>query len=356
MVIAAENRQVTELRRMKGQMQWFMDMLEEQIDFEQSEEPLGLLKEAFHCLKRSKRSVVIAAQSLHVPYAPIGLRKAFDGCEEQPHEVLTEPDMPSVLQLLLDAASSSGCVVQRIEIGVSDASWPSSPQSWLVESIQQERRPSSMHAEEVHLNLQWHAISGHANKLAAQWLPLIIESTTRSLKRFSLSSDCDPDGFRGHLLDNVSFSDWYEGLEEISLARLCLREQQLHHFLKVHRTSLKRLNLTEMTIVGDWDRLISWISRNFELEQFTFERGYVPSNPGWNAKIYRARAWYTTGFQFHSKDEMSQDIELFINSQTAARQAEEKRKRKEIEQQEKDRSSRRSSRLSRTEGRKHYQQ
>jgi hypothetical protein len=113
MTIAANNRQVVEIKRTKGQMQWLMDMLEEQNDFEQSARPLELLKEAFGCLKGSGRSLVIGAQRISMPYAPIGLRKAFSGCDEQPHEILLEPDMISTLQLLLDAVSSAGCMMQR---------------------------------------------------------------------------------------------------------------------------------------------------------------------------------------------------------------------------------------------------
>ncbi|KAG9604821.1 hypothetical protein KCU77_g1116, partial [Aureobasidium melanogenum] len=230
MAIAANNRQVSEIKRTKCQMQWLMDMLEEQNDLEQSGRPLELLKEAFTCLKGSGRSLVIGAQRITMPYAPIGLRKAFSGCDEQPHEIFLEPDTISTLQLLLDAVFSTGCMMQRMEIGVGDASWPSSRQWRQVESIRQERRPSTMHAEELHLDLHWHRTGGYANNLAPDLLPLIIENTTRNLKRFSLRSDCDSNGFEG-ILENVSLSDWYEGLEEISLTRLCLREQQLHGFL-----------------------------------------------------------------------------------------------------------------------------
>ncbi|KAI4757380.1 hypothetical protein E4T52_07528 [Aureobasidium sp. EXF-3400] len=354
MVIAANNRQVVEIKRIKGQLQWLMDMLEEQNDFKQSERPLELLNEAFSRLKGSGRSLMIGAQRISMPYAPIGLRKAFSGCDEQPHEIFLEPDMISMLQLLLDAVSSAGCMMQRIEIGVGDASWPSSRQWRQVESIRQERRPSTMHAEELHLDLQWHRTDGHANNLSPDLLPLIIENTTRNLKRFSLRSDCDPDGFEGILLENVSLSDWYEGLEEISLTKLCLQEQQLRDFLSVQGISLKRLNLSDLIIIGDWDRLISWVSRTFELERFSLNRGYVLRNRRWNTTIHRAKEWYTTGYLFHSRDEISQGIELFISAQTAARQAEEERKRKETEQQERNRSSRRSSRLLRADGRTRY--
>lgn len=264
--------------------------------------------------------------------------------------------MVSTLRLLLNAVSSTECLLQRIEIGMGGAIWPSSSQWREAHSIRQEKRPSTMPAEELHLDLHWHRIAGRADEVTPQLLPLIVENTSKSLKRFSLRSDCDPHCFGGNPLEGVALEDWYEGLEEISLIKLCIREQQMRDFLRVQKASLKRLTLSELVLIGDWDRLLSWVSRNFALEQFTLDRAYALKPHRWNEINNRAYLWYNTGLQCQTRAEMCHGLDLFISSQAAARQAEEERKRKEIEQQEIERASRRSSRLSRTEGQKHYQQ
>ncbi|KAK6004983.1 hypothetical protein QM012_007762 [Aureobasidium pullulans] len=123
----------------------------------------------------------------------------------------------------------------------------------------------------------------------------------------------------------MSWLRWYEALEEISLDKLCLKAQQLREFLETHKPSLKRLILSQLILIGDWDQLLLWISHTLTLEQFKLDPGYRVKQPGGGY----ASDWYTTGSQFQGKLAVSQGLDLFIEQQAADRQAEEQRRMEE---------------------------
>ncbi|KAG9962506.1 hypothetical protein KCU61_g4539, partial [Aureobasidium melanogenum] len=351
---AVDNKQIIQAKRIGDEMRWLLALIEERNGFAQSDAPLKLLKEAFNSLEGYGHPIALVAQRLSMPYLPIGMKEVLEGTKKQAHQIFAEPDMVSTLRLMLNAASSTKCLVGRIEVGIDSVKPRPRGSEWNEsEYIRQSRRPAHMHGEGFHIDIKWHTVDGRENDLAPKLLPLIIENTPRNLKCFSLCSDCDPRQFEGLLLDNVSLLGWYKALEEITLKKLCLSAPQLRDFLDAHKSSLKRLILSQLILVGDWDRLLVWISQALSLEQFKLDRSYMLEQPRWNSTRYRPHDWYITGCQFRSKEEMCQGLVVFLTQQTVIRQAEKERKRREIEQQERDRSSRRSSRLFRADGRTH---
>lgn len=326
---AVDNKQTVETNRSRSEMKWFLELIEGQHDFAQSGEALALLKEAFKSLEGHGHPIAIAAQRLSMLYRPIGLKEALDGTEKSAHQIFAEPDMVSTLRLLLDAVSSTECIVGRLEVGIDSVHSPPRGRGWnKLQSLRQSRRPLHMHGEEFHIDIKGHTIYGRVNDQAPRLLPAIIERTPRNLKCFSLCSDCSPRRVEGLLLEKISWLRWYDALEELSLTKLCLTAQQLRDFLDFHKPSLKRLILSQLILVGDWDRLLFWISQTLTLEQFKIDQGYGVVQPG----DRYASAWYTTSCHFRGKQAVCQGLDAFIRQQATDRQAEELRRMEEERQ------------------------
>lgn len=329
---AVDYKEMVETNRRRREMKWFLELIEEQHDFAQSGAALELLKEAFKTLEGHGHAITIAAQRLSMPYRPIGLKETLEGTVKSAHQVFEEPDIISTLRLMLDAVSSTGCIVRRLEVGIDSVKPSPRGREWhKAPHIRQSRRPLHMPGEEFHINIKWHTIYGRKNDLAPGLLPAIIERTPRNLKCFSLHSDCDPRRFEGLLLDKVSWLRWYDALEEISLNRICLTAQQLREFLEFHKPSLKRLTLSQLILIGDWDRILFWISQTLILEQFKLDRGYIVMEPGNQyADDWRyAQEWYTVGCQLQGKQAVREGLDVFIRQQAIDREAEEQRRREE---------------------------
>lgn len=153
-----------------------------------------------------------------MPYQPIGLKKALDGSEKPARQIFAEPDMISTLRLLLDAASSTKCIVGRLEVGTDSVHSPPRGRGWNnIQRLRQSRRPLHMHGKGSHTDIKGHTIYDRANDLALGLLPAIIDRTPANLGCFSLCSDCSPHRVERLFSQRVSWLRWYEALKELSL-------------------------------------------------------------------------------------------------------------------------------------------
>ncbi|KAI4726660.1 hypothetical protein E4T49_05544 [Aureobasidium sp. EXF-10728] len=318
---AVDRKDVAMVRSFRSRDPLLVDMIADQLEFEVSPSSHRLMREAFKALERYQKPIAIAAQGLPLPYAPIGKTKIYKELGERPYKDLYDQDIVSKLGFMLKAASCTKCVMRKVKISLDAlARWTHDLSLQSVQEFRREHASLLMRLEEFHLDLSYRP-DGYIRYAVIEMLKSIIRLIPRSLENFTLSSNCDPYSFNRLPVDIIDTLAWYNELKKVSLHKVVLREEQLLGLLRANQASLKRLSLVEMIIVGDWDQILSWISKTMALDQFTLEQCYKGQERVLRPIVLPTEQWYFGSCKFRGKQDICRGLDLFIKVQAEERQA-----------------------------------
>jgi hypothetical protein len=326
----------TRLSRLEH-LQRLTSLVAEQYDLLKSDTGSELLRNAFEIIGAQRRDVAIASQKFEPSYPPIGWRNiAEDFRDDQIGGVLGEPEVLSTIEILLQAAKAGACKVSKLEVRENGFS------SYLGGRNGQHDIDGSLllGLQEFNFHFQWRERSGY-NFLAHQHLKFLLRRLPNDLKSLALSSDAVMletnlethlisyhlfEGLRHTVLHAIQF----RALANIHLGKMVFYQNDLQHFLSAHRGSLKRLILDGVYLHGEWDQVLFRIAETFSLEHFKLSKARTvvgnPRTPRLPPSV-RFVSRYSKDCELKSKDQVCQDLNMFIELQKVEALAKEAKKR-----------------------------
>ena len=324
----------TKLLSAKRQIQCLADLVAEQFVLMKSGAAFELLKRAFQILGAQGKPVAIASQMFKPSNLPIGWSKTIGRVDDdQVHWVVGMPEVLSTLEMLLKAAQAGACAVLKLEAGVYCVR--------LDRSVLVSRRSINasllLGVQEFDFQFEWRNQHEIHNSLAYSHLLSLLRIMPKDLKTLTVRSDAvisghhvEPHSIRYSLVEGLYHEDFTTeqpcALETLQLSKLFLTKHNLLEFLDRQRNSLKKLILSEVYLHGEWDDVLSYIARAFSLEQFDLRKARkLVETPRNHGEIYSTNnvPWYTKNCEVRGKDNMRQDLTMFLELQETERQAKE---------------------------------
>ncbi|KAI4854316.1 hypothetical protein E4T44_00252 [Aureobasidium sp. EXF-8845] len=302
-------RLLSETRRFQS----FADLVTEQYDLLGSGTGLRSLREVFEILGARGKSVAVASKKFNLSYPPIGwLDIAKNFCDDQDDWIL---------------ARACACSVYALEIGVDSNGYDTE------ERLAHYQVDSSLllGLQELEFHFQLQTNRGHHNSFTNQYLLSLLLLMPGNLKSLVVSSDAElwkanteaqliyaPPSLG--LCPELSESIQSTALETFHVSRIFSYQNDLLRFLDAQRSSLKRLTFGEVYLLGDWDQILHHVAENLSLEYFNFSkaRKAIATGQGWRNQFFaKIESWCSGNCEVKNKDDMRQEIEMFIELQKA---------------------------------------
>jgi hypothetical protein len=222
------------------------------------------------------------------------------------------------IKILLEAARAGACSISKLEVGTDWIEYESEEQ--LVH--RDIDKSLLLGLQEFSFRFQGQDKGEFYNALEDMYLATLLELVPRDLKSLVMSSDAEL------LRADVETCTFYEGLslrqypelfktmqpaalETIHVSRMFLYQNDLLRFLEAHNSSLKKLTLDGVYLLGEWEQILHCVAGNLS-------RAYDE----YSARI---ESWCLEKCEVKNSENMRKDIDMFIDLQKAeegAKQAE----------------------------------
>ncbi|THX50146.1 hypothetical protein D6D06_08159 [Aureobasidium pullulans] len=328
--------------------QTLMDLISAQWTLTESGDALKLLTEAFEILGTTGKPIALASQQHNLGSHPIGFTNSFFDVHPTNSDGRTPVSaMYPTLEILLNAAQAGNCSVAELEVGVDCSTdygtWPRPDGE---ESFQQFSKSLLIGVKEFRVGFEWQSQNGLHNFTTPGYITSLLKCLPKDLKTFVLRSNVDVDGTKylsileAHLTQNCFSVMRANNLESICLSNLCICEESLFRILNLSKKTLISLTLENISLIGDWDVVLSRIAASCcNLQQVSLDGAHKVfidnPQPGYN-NLEIVSKWYPSAIRFHGKDAFSLGLEGFIEHQDVKRQeiARQKAERKKVRREE----------------------
>ena len=328
----------TKLSRRSRRLECLMNLVVDQHDMVRSGTGLRLLKRAFEALGAQGRSVAVVSQKLNLSYPPVGWSRIAENFrQDQIYSLLSKPGVSSTTKILLEAAQAGVCKVSKLEVGLNrlhnggreDFGFGNLDRTLLL----------GLQAIDFQYQCQTRHPYPYDVSLTDQYLVPLLHMMPPDLKTLAVCSDAidlrinagshtmyhalvpglRPDVFRG-IQPNA--------LENLSLSKMSLHQDDLLQLLNAFARSVKKLILDEIYIYGDWDQVLSHVARSFSLKHFKLRKAHkIVDDPRnrWQTFPSKVRPWYSKDCEFKDEQMMRQSFEMFLEAERQAKEAKQRR-------------------------------
>ncbi|THW33551.1 hypothetical protein D6D21_09949 [Aureobasidium pullulans] len=329
-----EGRQAdNDMQLVRGKLQSLMDLVYARWTLTESGDALKLLTEAFKVLGRTEKPIALASQQHNLGSHPIGFTNSpFDVHPTDPNERTPTSAMYPTLEILLNAAQAGNCSVAELEVGVDcSTNYGTVLNPDEAESFQQFSKSLLVGVKEFRVGFEWQSQSGLQNFTTADYITSLLKCLPKDLKTFVLRSNLDVDATK-----NISYTEarltqqcfsviQVNNLESICLSKLCIREESLYRILNLSKKTLISLTLENISLIGDWDIVLSRIAASCcSLQQVSLDGAHKvlidDHPPPYYHHLETVSKWYSSAIKFRGKDAFSLGLEDFIEHQDVERQ------------------------------------
>jgi hypothetical protein len=239
------------------------------------------------------------------------------------------------IKILLEAARAGACSISKLEVGTDWIEYESEEQ--LVH--RDIDKSLLLGLQEFSFRFQGQDKGEFYNALEDMYLATLLELVPRDLKSLVMSSDAEL------LRADVETCTFYEGLslrqypelfktmqpaalETIHVSRMFLYQNDLLRFLEAHNSSLKKLTLDGVYLLGEWEQILHCVAGNLSLEYFSLSKArkaIAYDHRAYDEYSARIESWCLEKCEVKNSENMRKDIDMFIDLQKAeegAKQAE----------------------------------
>lgn len=332
----------------RGELQALMDLVYAQWTLTKSGDALKLLTEAFKILGTTGKPIALAPQQHNLGSHPIGFTNSpFDVHPTDPNERTPTSAMYPTLEILLNAAQAGNCSVAELEAGVDCfTNYGTVRNPGEAESFQQFSKSLLVGVKEFRVGFEWQSQNGLQNFATPSYITSLLKCLPKDLKTFVLRSNLDVDATKNisymeaHLTQHCFSVIQVNNLESICLSKLCIREESLFRILNLSKKTLISLKMENISLIGDWDVVLSRIAESCcSLQQVSLDGAHkvlIDNPPPYYNHLETVSKWYPSAMRFHGKDVFSLGLEGFIEHQGVERQeiARQKAERKKARREE----------------------
>ncbi|THW89544.1 hypothetical protein D6D15_05205 [Aureobasidium pullulans] len=351
MAAATYSRGHADVHLIRAKLQSLMDLISAQWTLTESGDALKLLTEAFKILGTTGKPIALASQQHNLGSHPIGFTNSFFDVHPTNSDGRTPVSaMYPTLEILLNAAQAGNCSVAELEVGVDCSTdyglWPRPDEE---ESFQQFSKSLLIGVKEFRVGFEWQTENGLNNFTTPGYITSLLKCLPKDLKTFVLRSNVDVDGTKylsileAQLTQNCFSVMRVNNLESICLSNLCICEESLFRILNLSKKTLISLTLENISLIGDWDVVLSRIAASccnpqqvsLDGAHKVFIENPQPGYTGYN-NLEIVSKWYPSAIKFHGKDAFSLGLEGFIEHQEVERKeiARQKAERKKARREE----------------------
>ncbi|TIA31228.1 hypothetical protein D6C78_09075 [Aureobasidium pullulans] len=310
----------------RGELQALMDLVYAQWTLTKSGDALKLLTEAFKILGTTGKPIALASQQHNLGSHPIGFTNSpFDVHPTDPNERNPTSAMYPTLEILSNAAQAGNCSVAELEAGVDCfTNYGIVRNPGEAESFQQFSKPLLVGVKEFRVGFEWQSQNGLQNFTTPSYITSLLKCLPKDLKTFVLRSNLDVDATKNisymeaHLTQHCFSVIQVNNLESICLSKLCIHEESLFRILNLSKKTLISLKMENISLIGDWDVVLSRIAESCcSLQQVSLDGAHKVLIDN---HLETVSKWYPSAMRFHGKDVFSLGLEGFIEHQGVERQ------------------------------------
>lgn len=324
------------LLRRSSRLQCLADLIVEQHDLVNTGTGLRLLKRAFEALGAQGRSVAIVSQKLNLSYPPLGWSNiARNFRQDQIYSLLGKPRVSSTTKILLEAAQAGACKVSKLEVELNRLH-NSARELFGLGNLD---RSLLLGLVEINFRYNCQVRYPYDISLADQYLVPLIRAVPPDLKTLAVSSDAiDPRIQAGsHTMYHAltpglrpgAFTAMHpNALETLSLSKMSLHQDDLLQLLNAFASSVKKLDLDEIYLCGNWDHVLSHVARSFSLKHFKLRKAHnIVDDPRSRWRTFSAKVitWYPRDCEFLDEHNMRQNFAVFLETERQAKEAKQRR-------------------------------